>query len=132
MPGTGGRLSPKKEKAILALLSERTVEDAARLAGVPPRTLHRWRKESEFKSAYIAAKREAFSQSIGRLHQMTTAAVSTLGKTMLDPRTPPATKIRAAESILGHTFKAIELEDLESRLSELERLAEAAKWSRNK
>ena len=51
-------------------------------------------------------------------------AVTTLGKAMVDPSTPPATKVRAADSILDHTAKAIELEDLEARLADLERSAE--------
>ena len=46
---------------------------------------------------------------------------------MVDPSTPPAAKVRAADSILNHTTKAIEIENLEARLSELERTAEASK-----
>jgi len=46
---------------------------------------------------------------------------------MVDAITPPATKVRAADSVLNHSAKAIELEDLEARLSELERAAELAK-----
>ena len=44
---------------------------------------------------------------------------------MLDPTTPPATKVRAADSILNHTAKAIEIEDIDARLRELEYAAEA-------
>ena len=59
---------------------------------------------------------------------MSGAAVSTLGKVMVDPSTPAAVKVRAADSILNHTIKAIETENLEARLAELER----AEASRNK
>src|SRR5271155_743521 len=120
----GAKLGRKKEAALLALLSQRSVEEAARVTGVGLRTLYRWMKEPEFDAAYRDAKRAAFSQSIARLHQMASAAVTTLGKAMVDPSTPPATKVRAADSILDHTAKAIELEDLEARLAELERAAE--------
>jgi hypothetical protein len=58
---------------------------------------------------------------------MTSAAVSTLGKVMVDANTPASTKVRAADSILNHTIKAIENEEIEARLSELERAAEASK-----
>ena len=44
--------------------------------------------------------------------------------------TPPSTKVRAADSILNHAAKAIEMEDIEARLSELERAAEASKQTR--
>ena len=118
------KLGRKKEAAILALLSSRSVEDAARVAGVTPRSLYRWQKEPAFNAAYREARRAVFSQSTARLCQMATAAVTTLGKVMVDPSTPPATKIRAADSILSHTAKAIEIEDVGARLSELERATE--------
>jgi hypothetical protein len=54
---------------------------------------------------------------------MSSAAVSTLEKVMVDPATPPATKVKAADSIINHSTKAIEIEDIEDRLSELERAA---------
>jgi len=86
--------------------------------------LFRWLKERDFDAAYCAAKRAAFGQGIARLHHLTSAAVSPLGKVMLDAATPPATKVRAADSILNHTVKAIETEDVEARLAELERSAD--------
>jgi hypothetical protein len=55
---------------------------------------------------------------------MCTAAVSTLGKIMVDPNAPAASRVRAAESVLDHAAKAIEIEDIEARVSELERTAE--------
>jgi hypothetical protein len=42
---------------------------------------------------------------------MSGAAVSTLGKIMVDTNTPASTGVRAADSILNHTTKAIEIED---------------------
>ncbi|MGA2716741.1 MAG: hypothetical protein ABSG41_26930 [Bryobacteraceae bacterium] len=84
-------------------------------------------KLPEFQKAYREAKWAAFGQSIARLHYLASAAVSTLGKIMLDSKTPPATRVRAADSILDHTIKAIENEDIEARVAELERAAESSK-----
>jgi hypothetical protein len=67
----------------------------------------------------------AHGQSIARLQQATSAAVSTLLKVMVDASTPASTKVRAADSVLNHSAKAIEIEDIEVRVSELERAAEA-------
>jgi hypothetical protein len=119
--------SGKEDAAVLALLSSRSVEDAAKVAEVPVRTLYRWLKEPAFNAAYRQAKREAYGQAIARLHQMASAAVSTLGKVMVDPATPPATKVRAADSILSHTSKAIEIEDIEARVTALEDAEDASK-----
>ena len=87
-------------------------------------------KEPEFDAAYREARRAAFGQSVARLQQASSAAVSTLLKVMVDPATPPATKVRAADSVLDHSAKAIEIEDIDARLTELERTAEATKGQR--
>jgi hypothetical protein len=87
----------------------------------------RWLKDPDFDTAYREARRAAFRQSVARLQQASGAAVTTLLTLMIDPTTPPSTKARAADSMLDHSAKAIELEDIEARVSELERAAEASK-----
>ena len=130
--GHGTKFGRKKEEAIVALLTHRTSEEAARAVGISGVTLLRWQKEPEFQVSYQEAKRAAFGQSVARLHHLSSAAVSTLGKIMLDTTTPPATRVRAADSILNHTSKAIETEDIEARVSELERAVEIVKPHRTK
>jgi hypothetical protein len=130
MTGHGAKFDRKKEDAIVALLTTRTVEEAARGVGVSPKTLLRWMKEPEFEAAYREARRAAFGQSVARLQQASSAAVSTLLKVMVDPTTPPATKVRAADSVLGHSAKAIEIEDIDARLTELDRTAETTRGHR--
>jgi len=78
-------------------------------------------KEPEFQTAYRDARRAAFGQSVARLQQASGAAVSTLLKVMVDANTPASTKVRAADSVLNHAAKAIEIEDIEVRVTELER-----------
>jgi hypothetical protein len=120
-------LGRKKEEAIVALLSQRSVEEATRIVNVPARTLYRWLKEPEFNAGYRESRRAAFSQSVARLQQMSAAAVSTLGKIMVDANAPAASRVRAAHSVLEQAAKAIELEDLEARLAALELSAGATK-----
>jgi len=72
-------------------------------------------------SPEIAARREAFGQATARLQQASGAAVSTLLKVMVDPNSPASTRVRAADSVLDHGAKAIEIEDIEVRVAELER-----------
>lgn len=100
---------------------------AARAAGVNQRTLFRWMKEPAFNAAYRAARRAAFGQSVARLQQASSAAVSTLLKVMIDPGTPPSTKVRAADSVLAHTIKAMEDDDIDARVTVLEQAAEENK-----
>ena len=62
--------------------------------------------------------------------QGSTAAATTLLKVMVDIATPPSTRVRAAEAVLNHAAKAIEIEDIDARLRELEAAAEANKDGR--
>lgn len=126
MTGHGSKFGRKKEEAIAALLTQRNVEEAARSIGVAPKTLLRWMKLPEFQAAYREARRAAYGQAISRLQQATSAAATTLLKVMVDPSAPASCRLRAADSVLSHAAKAIEIEDIEARVTELERAAEAS------
>ena len=126
MVGHGSKFGRKKEEAIAALLTQRNIEEAAKSIGVGANTLLRWMKEPEFTRAYREARRQAVDQSIARLQQATSAA-ATLMKIMVDQNAPASTRVRAADSIFNHAAKAIEIEDVEARVSELERAAEGHK-----
>jgi hypothetical protein len=127
MAGHGTKLGRKREDAIAGLLSQRNVDEAARAAGVGARTLWRWLQDPEFQAAYREARRAAFSQSIARLQHGSSAAATTLLKMMLDQNAPASTRVRAAESVLNHATKAIEIEDIEARVAELERAASSSR-----
>ncbi len=124
MKGHGAKFSRKLEEAVAAMLTQRNLEEAARAVGVGAATLLRWQKEPEFQKAFRQARRDAYSQSIARLQQGTTAAATTLLKTMIDPATPASVRVRAAEAIFNHAAKAIEIEDIEARVAALELAAE--------
>jgi hypothetical protein len=130
MVGHGAKFGRKKEEAIVALLSHPNIDAAARAVGIGTTTLTRWLQLPEFDAAYRKARRAAHSQSIARLQQISGAAVSVLAKIMLDTNAPASTRVRAADSVLDHAAKAIELEDIEVRVSELERAAGASKQGR--
>ena len=123
MAGHGEKFGRKMEAAIAALLTQRNIDEAAKVAGISARTLMRWLKLPEFLAAYREARRAAYSQAVAKLQQGTTAAATTLLKVMLDQSTPASVKVRAAECVMTHSAKAIEIEDIEARVSELERAA---------
>ena len=127
MKGHGAKFGRKQEEAIAALLTQRNIDEAAKAVGIATNTLLKWMKLPEFQKAYREARRAAFSQSIARLQQGTSAAATTLIKLLLDPHTPPSVRARVADSIFAHASKAIEIEDIEARVSELERAAEETK-----
>src|SRR5260370_26190990 len=101
--GHGAKFERKQEEAIAALLTQRNrqrnIEEAAKAAGIAPNTLLNWMKVPEFQKSYREARRAAFGQAIARLQQGTSAAATTLLKTMIDPSTPAS---RQGASGRGH------------------------------
>lgn len=85
MKGHGTKFSHKMEEAVAALLTQRNLEEAARTVGVSVATLIRWQKLPEFNAAYREARRAAFGQAVARLQQGTSAAATTLLKTLMTP-----------------------------------------------
>ena len=127
MKGHGTQFGRKKEEAIVALLTQRNVEEAAKSIGLAPNTLLKWMKDPEFDAAFRKARRLAHAQSVARMHQACSAAVTTVVKIMVDVNAPASVRLRAADILLERTAKSIETDDIEARLTELERTAELSK-----
>jgi hypothetical protein len=130
MTGHGAKFGRKMEAAISALVTRQSIEDAARVAGVGEKTLRRWMREPQFNAQYLQARREGVSQAVARMQQATGAAGTVVLRLMTDANVPAAVRLRAAECVFTHAMKGIELEDVEVRLSELERAAETSKNKR--
>jgi hypothetical protein len=118
--GHGSQFGRKKEAAIEALLTQRNVEEAARVAGIGKQTLIRWLKLPEFQADYREARRSVVSQTNARLQQASGAAASTLLKIMVDVSAAASARVRAADSVLDRAKQALESEDILVRLAALE------------
>jgi hypothetical protein len=130
MAVAAGKFGRKQEEAIVALLTQPSIETAARSVGVAVRTLLRWLAIPEFQAAYRKARRDVHSQATARLQQATTAAATTMLKLMVDANVPASVRLRAAESVYDRAVKGIEIEDVEVRVEALEQAAELAKSQR--
>src|SRR5215471_1521224 len=123
MAGTPSARASRAERAIGALLTEQSIEDAAVKAGVGSRTIHRWLREDEaFQAAYNRAKREVVRQAQTRLQQATGKAVAALIAVIDDPLVQASAKVSAAKAILEYAIRAVEIDDLEARIQALEQV----------
>jgi len=113
-------LSQRQSLAIIALLSESSLERAAVKAGASERTLRRWLDQPAFQCAYRTARRQSFNQAIGLVVKYATLAVSTLVQTMADANAPHHAKVSAATAVLKFGRDGIELDDLAGRLEAIE------------
>ena len=112
----------RMKAAIAALLTQRNVEDAARVLGIGTTTLYRWIKDPEFASAYREARLAAFGRASARLRQAAGPAVTTIWNIMVDPASPALLQARACELVLQHGADASG-KDIEAWVSELKRQA---------
>lgn len=128
--GHGEKKSRKEQAAIIALLNEPTIKKAALKVGIGEATLWRWMQEADFKEQFRLAKKQSLSQAISKLQQSTGIAAETLLEICVDIAAPPASRVAASKTIIEMGFKAVEIEELESRIAQLEKTTEQPKGLR--
>lgn len=120
--GHGDKRDRKQETAIMALLTESTLKQAADKVGIGESTLWRWMQDPDFKDRFREAKKQVVSQAVSRLQQSCGEAVDTLRIIMNDTLAPAHSRVAAAKTIIEMTIKAVENEELEARLEQLEQM----------
>jgi hypothetical protein len=114
--GHVSKLSRRQQEAIMALLAQRNVEEAARVAGVSPATLYRWLKAPDFKAAYREARTAGAGQAIARLQKASGAAVTILLRVMFNLSAPRSVRLKAADRVLSSTSGTSRMEEVGARL----------------
>jgi len=112
----------RKETAIAALISSPTLQSAAKIIGVNEATLWKWLQEPRFKADYRDARREVVAHAIAQLQNTCGVAVLTLEAVATDEEAPASARVSAARAILDNSVKAVELENVVSRIEALEEL----------
>ena len=126
--GHGEKLTRKAEQAIAALLEHPTIAEAAKASGVSASSLWRWLQREDFQTRYRAAQRAVVDAAISELQAATKEAVSTLRRNLNCGSA--FAENAAAQAILTHSFKAIELQEMQGRIERLEQLLENSKERR--
>ena len=120
MIGHGEKLSRKQDQVITALVTCASITEAAAQCGLADVTLRRWLKQEPFQAAYREARRAVVQQAITQVQRATGEAVDTLRRVMQDAEAPASARVSAAKTILETAVKAVEVEDLEARITALE------------
>jgi hypothetical protein len=105
---------------MVALLSGKTVMEAAKLAGISRRTAYRMKESEEFQRKYSAAKAELLGGAVAALHSHALKFVEALEKVATDTAARPGERVQAGREGLSALFKGVELFDLENRIRKLE------------
>ena len=118
------KVSPKQERLIAFLLTERTVDSACAKANVSISSYWRWMQEESFLREYRKARRRILEATTAKLQSITFAAIETLERNLRCGN--PAVETRTASVILEQSLKGLELLDIAQRLECLEDLVDRA------
>jgi hypothetical protein len=105
------------------LLSELTVEAAAKAAGISHATAYRWLVRSDVQTAVKEIERQAIEATARGLVALASQALNVLQEAMSDPASPMATRVRAADAALNRLLQLRDLVTLEARMQALEEQA---------
>ena len=118
--GHGTKSAAVRERAILALLSEKTLVKAAAKSGVNARTLRRWlADDAAFKTDYATARHTAFEAGINRVQALMVRAVDTLEE-LLGEKKYPNVRLGAARTVAEMGIHQHDAETIMRKLDEIE------------
>jgi len=112
----------RRSKALSALVSEPSVEAAARASGIGRSFFFDLLRDAEFKAELDKARAEAFAAGLAALKAAASKAATTMVELLDSPN--QNTRRLAAVSVLTLGLKVVEVEDFERRLSRLEEILE--------
>lgn len=112
-------LNQRQRKAILHLISARTVKEAAKQGKIRLATLYRWMKCPVFRAELERLRSEIVSDTVAQLKVYSLQAVNVLAELMNNSESD-SIKRGCATDILENTRSFIQMRDMELRLEALE------------
>lgn len=113
-------LSSRQQQVLPIFASNLTIEEACERAGISRNTFYEWLKEPQFKSELNRLRNEIVNEAVNHLKITSTKAARTLAD-LLERDDSPTVQRAAANDVLGHVMKFMELKELEDRLADIER-----------
>jgi hypothetical protein len=119
------QISIKQERSILLLIAGLSLDAVAKKLKINPVTLWRWQQNDLYVARYRHLRRIRVEHSIAALQSLTNDAVECLRRNLTSGNYP--SEVRSALGILTKSFEAVDLLEMESRVSEVEKRLEIAK-----
>ena len=111
-------LSLRQLRTIPYLIAAPSIEEGCKRSKVSKATVYAWLKEAAFKEELRRQRNEISKAALERMKAGMARATDTLLKHLDSPR--ENISLRAAESILAFSQKALEHEEIEKRIEALE------------
>ena len=118
-----GNVRSKWSIAVAELLNpaNRNYNDVAAKVGVNEKQIRRWLSDADFQAELAAARRALLERTLDRLAGANVHAVDAL-LSVLSTQNPAGLRRLAANDILSHTTKLLDLVDLQQRISAMEEM----------
>jgi len=117
----GQDLTERQRKAIPHLVASPTYEEGRKKARISRNALYEWLKNPVFKEELKKAREIIVTEALETLKSSVTKATETLVD-LLTTTENDSLKRLICNDIISHTLKAKELQDIEERLSSIERI----------
>lgn len=106
-------MTPRKEKALRALLTCKTKREAAEQAGLSEKTLWKYmHTDEEFMERYSAACRDLVADASRQAKQALSPAITALQAILEDPEANDSSKIAASRALIEAALKLTEVNDI--------------------
>ena len=113
-------LTPNKNKALQALLTQPTKAAAAAAAGISPRSLRDYLADPEFQAEYKKAFGQLVTDATRQAQQALSPAISALRDIVEDDTESSSARIAAARSLLEYGLRLTEFSDILAELEAVE------------
>ena len=113
------------EKVIAALLTTKTQQEAAKVAGVSERTIYNLLQDAAFMNEYNEARHALIADAATQAQKALSSAIAALRDIVNDYNYTAGARVSAARALLEYGLRLTEISDINARLDELEKRAES-------
>jgi hypothetical protein len=126
--GHGDKRPRLRERFVMALLANPSVEAAAESVGINRVTAWRWMQDAAVVQRLTEVRRQSMQNAMMRLQAAASAAVACLCEVQQDADESSSAHVSAARTILETALRAAEIGDIEERLAKLEQIVRSPGW----
>lgn len=116
----GRSLPERQRRALAALMTTRSRDEAASVAGVAPRTLRSYLADPGFRAAYDALLDASVDSALDSSRAGLSEAVDALREIVADSDATASARVSAARAVLEFAAQLTEARDFDRRLRALE------------
>ena len=112
-------LTRRQHKAIPLILQAKTITEGCAGAGITRQTFYEWYRNNDFRMEFIKQRQEIIDLALHELKTSASEAVNVLRELLNSDS--EVIKFRTSSSILDHISRFLELENIEERLTAIEK-----------